>query len=410
MLLVESNPPQEVAANDPAATPTLVPVTREAPPPPRNEVVRPLPPDDFFGTSPLVVSELRELGAMSALAAEWSELLAVVDHEVFSRPEFITAWLRSFARPEALRLLVARDGKGVLNGVLPLVETRCPEFGVRALQSAANVHSSRFDLVARDPATAADAFITHLAQDESWGVLRLTDVPEGAACWNLLMAAQSAGFPIGTWNSHQSRHLRLPSTVEALRAGLSKNLLSNLRRRRRRLSELGAVTVEHFTGGPELDTRLEELFRVEASGWKGRQGTAIEQEAQTHGFYREVARAAADGGYLSMYFLRLDGHAIAVDLALRYRGRFLSLKVGYDEAYARFSPGQLLTEDELVQGITEGLTEFDLLGDDAPYKAEWADEIRPHHRLYIFPRTRTGRALCSAKFKLAPRLKRLLGR
>ncbi len=381
-------------------------------PPGLNQLRAPVGREQFLQISApsLRVSEVRDWAGFDALAIEWEHLLSGLEHEVFARPEFMGAWLRTFAAQSPLRVLVAREEDGSLSAVLPLVETRCPEFGVRALHSAANVHSSRFDLVAKHPGAAATAFIEHLALDPGWQVLRLMHVPDGAAAWNLLRAAEAAHFPVGTWTSHRSRYLQLPPTVEELRGRLSKNLTSGLRRRRRRLLETGAVSLELFTHGPELEARLEELFSVEASGWKGREGTAILQDEQTRRFYREVAHAAARAGYLTLYFLRLDGRAIAADLAFTYRGRFLSLKFGYDEQFARFSPGQLLTEDELHEGIGSGLQEFDLLGDDAPWKEAWADQTRPHHWLYVFPRTRTGRALCSAKFKLAPRLKRLLGR
>lgn len=379
----------------------------------RNEVTQPQRAEQFFGrqAAGLQISELRGRDRLEALGGEWSELLDQIPHEVFSRPELVSVWLRSFSSPGAVRTLVARDAQGKLAAVLPLVEARVPELGgVRALCAPGNVHSCRFDFAALDPAAAASAFMEHLGRDPGWQVLRLTNVAEGAACWNLLFAAEARNHPIGTWSANRSRHLPLPATVEGLRTRLDPTLLANLRRRRRRLGESGEISLEHFTGGPELDQRMEELYRVEASGWKGREGTAMALEAETRAFYRDLCHAAARGGYLSLHFLRLNGQAIAADLALAYRGRFLSLKIAYDEALARFGPGQLLTEDMLRYAINQGLTEYDLLGDDAPYKAAWADQVRPHHWLYVFARTTTGRALCSAKFKFAPMLKRLLGR
>ncbi|MDQ3262949.1 MAG: GNAT family N-acetyltransferase [Myxococcota bacterium] len=379
----------------------------------RNEVAQPQSAQQFFArpAARLEVSELRGLHRLEALGGEWSELLEGIPHEVFSRPELVSAWIRSFAGSGAVRTLVARDAQGKLAAVLPLVEARASELGgVRALCAPGNVHSCRFDFAARDPSAAAGAFMAHLGRDSSWQVLRLTNVAEGAACWNLLFAAEAGNHPIGTWTANRSRHLTLPATVEELRTRLDPTLLANLRRRRRRLAESGEVSLEHFTGGADLDQRLDELFRVEASGWKGREGTAITLDVKTRAFYRDLCHAASRGGYLSLHFLRLNGAAIAADLALAYRGRFLSLKIAYDEALARFGPGQLLTEDMLRHAITQGLTEYDLLGDDAPYKAAWADQVRPHHWLYIFARTTTGRALCSAKFKFAPMVKRLLAR
>src|SRR5258706_43836 len=82
------------------------------------------------------------------------------------------------------------------------------------------------------------------------------------------------------------------------------------------LDERGELVMERFTGGPELEARLEEGFWLEGSGWKGRRGTSIAQDADTRGFYRELARSAADDGGLSLYFLRLGGRAVAFHYGL----------------------------------------------------------------------------------------------
>ncbi|HSP79034.1 MAG TPA: GNAT family N-acetyltransferase, partial [Myxococcaceae bacterium] len=191
---------------------------------------------------------------------------------------------------------------------------------------------------------------------------------------------------------------------------LSSRFKANCRRRRRKLEERGRVEVERVEGGLELEARLEEGFSLEASGWKGRRGTAMAQDGRTRGFYSELAREAGYAGRLALYFLRLDGRAVAFQYGLCHGGRYFLLKPGYDESLGECSPGQLLMEEVLRDCIARGLREFDFLGPDMVWKRDWTDRVRRHSWLYVFNDTAFGRALCAAKFRWGPRAREVVTR
>ncbi|WP_199724573.1 GNAT family N-acetyltransferase [Corallococcus sp. AB011P] len=359
---------------------------------------------------PLCVAEVRSLAAFNALEAEWNALVKRADDQVFYRHEFVRCWLENFAPGAALRILTARNALGMLVAVLGLQEEQGHQYGVpvRQLSSLTNKHSCRFDLVAEEPRHAAVAFLSHLLGDPSWEVLRLSDVPEGGAAWELLNAARGAGMPWGAWPSARSPYLVLPPTVAAWTKGRSN--AKPLRRRRRRLEERGRVEVERVAEVEGLGSKLEEAFALEQSGWKAQEGTAIAQAEHRRGFYTGLAHTAAERGWLGLYFLRLDGRAIAFQYGLEYGGRYLAMKPGYDETLAEVSPGHLLTENLIQDCIGRGLGELDLLGDDAPYKREWTEQVRQHHWLFIYRDTWMGQTLQRSKFRWAPVAKRMVGR
>lgn len=361
---------------------------------------------------PITVSELTDRAAFIALEREWDELVARTRNEIFFRHRFIRLWIDNFAPEAKLRVLVARSADGALVAALPLMQERAKIYGVPVTQlvSTANPHSCRFDLVAEDPALAADAVFEYLAADTGWDVLRITDVPEGGNAFALLDRARRAEWPTGTWSSLHSPYIPLPGTYEALAATLQSKFKANLRRRRKKLEERGKVTVEKVTGGPELAARLEEGFALEASGWKGLNGTAMAQDHATRGFYSELARDAAYGNYLSLYFLRLDGRAIAFQYGLRFGGRYLLLKPGYDERLRECSPGQLLMDEVLRDLSGSEVDEFDFLGPDMVWKRDWTDRVRPHTWMFIFRASAVGRALCKAKFQWLPVAKETVAR
>ncbi|MBF5040773.1 GNAT family N-acetyltransferase [Aggregicoccus sp. 17bor-14] len=412
------HPTGELAAQEPSRAPntpgraslrpTDVPLFSEL-----EEVAPWQPPRTAHAPSagPLQVYEARGRAAFDALALEWDALAARTDDQVFHRHGYLRCWLDHFAPRARLRVLTARSAEGRLAGALVLLEQRRRQYGVRVRQlaSASNEHSGRFDMLAEDPEAVGRAFLAHLAQDESWDVLRVTHVYEGGAAWALLPASEAAGMPAGVWHSGQSPYVQLPATLEALAQEKRKNR-KTLRRKRRRLEERGKVTVDRVDGGEALDLWLEEGFRIERSGWKAKNGTAISQDARTLGFYTALAHRAAAEGQLALYFLKLDGQPIAFQFGLAYGERYLAMKPGYDEAYADVSPGQLLTESLIEDCVRRGIRELDLLGDDSPSKREWTERARRHGWLFVFRDSLVGRTLHSAKFRWAPMARRMVRR
>jgi CelD/BcsL family acetyltransferase involved in cellulose biosynthesis len=358
------------------------------------------------------VLEVTDRTAFMALAPEWNTLVSSTADEPFFRHEFFRVWVDNFAPEARLRVLTLRDGEGRLGAALPLMAGRTLLLGmpVRQLSATANPHSCRFELLAREPRVAAEAFLAHLRRDDSWDVLQLTDVPEGGGGWSLYEAARAAGLPCGTWESLCSPYVPLPASWEAYQRTLASRFKANCRRRRRKLEAWGRVELERVEGGLELEARLEEGFALEASGWKGRQGTAMSQDGRTRGFYSELAREAGYAGRLALYFLRLDGRAVAFQYGLRHGGRYFLLKLGYDESLGECSPGQLLMEEVLRDCLARGLREFDFLGPDMVWKRDWTDRVRRHIWLYIFKDSAFGRALCAAKFRWGPMAREVVTR
>jgi CelD/BcsL family acetyltransferase involved in cellulose biosynthesis len=359
---------------------------------------------------PQRVEQVCTRDAFLALADDWNALAERCDDQLFYRHDFFRLWLAHFADADALRILVLRDGGGRLTAVLPLLALRTRMYGIplRELRAVANVHSCRFDLLADDPAGAADAFVAHLRSRDDWDLLRVIDTPAYGRAPTLLAVAHDAGLPAGLWISQHSPYLRLQAGWEALESSLDKRFRSSLRRRRRRLQHHGHVTVERYGGGAELEEKLAEGLALEARGWKGRAGTAIAQDPATCEFYRALAAHAAERGELALWFLRVDGQAVAFDLALEYHGRLLLLKTAYDERFANCSPGQLLLEDELRDASRRGLDECDFLGPQSKAKSDWTRTTRAHCWVFVFRGPR-GRLLSTLKFRLVPLLKHLRG-
>lgn len=356
---------------------------------------------------PYRVEEVRGRAAFEALREEWNALAArgPVDLPMV-RHEWISAWLEAFAPRESPLVLAARARSGELMGLAPfLVERRR---GVVRLLAPANDHSCRFEWVLGEDASGAVAALwAHLRDRLRWDVLLLRDVPRDGPTSTLLEALARADRHLtGRWESLRTPRIALGGAPAEERT--SAKFRANLRRRAKRLAEQGAAAVKRVDGADGLDGALDEFLAVEASGWKGAQGSAIALDPALVGFYRRVARDAAARGALALRLLLLDGRAVAAHLGIVHRGVYYLPKTGYDEGLASASPGQLLQREVLAECEARGLAGFDFLGPDMAWKRDWEPTHAPHDWLYVYRPSLAGRALHSFKHRVRPVVKEVL--
>ena len=185
-------------------------------------------------------------------------------------------------------------------------------------------------------------------------------------------------------------HFGMLQYWESFEAQIPGRRRSKMRRFRRRLEEQGSLSVELEHGDRGLEALLDEGFAIEGSGWKGERGTAIISSPETERFYREVAAWASERGWLRLWFLRLDGRAIAFGFCLEQGGAHYELKVGFDPAHASFGPGVILTQARLEHSFSAGLGSYEFLGQPERHKLDWTETCRELARLQLFAPTLAG--------------------
>ncbi len=374
----------------------------------RSPVARPAesPPDATAGLRSYAVEEVRGRAAFEVLHDEWNSLLARGPVDMpFARHEWISAWLQAFAPSRVPVALVARDPNGGAAGIAPFLEERGR--GAVRLVAPANDHSCRFEWVlGRDPSGAVAALWAHARDRLRWDVLLLRDVPRHGPTSALLEPlARRDGHLTGRWESMQSPFVPLGDRPAEERT--SVKFRANLRRRARRLAEMGAVSLERFGGG-DVNGAISTFLALEASGWKRERGTAIALDPALVRFYTCVAHDASARGALAVRALLLDGRAVAVHLGLVHRGVYHLAKTAYDERLGSVSPGQLLQREVLAECEALGLARFDFLGPDMEWKRDWAPDHVAHDWLYVYRPSVTGRAMHALKHRVRPFVKEAL--
>ena len=302
---------------------------------------------------------------LAARAAEWDALAQIGGTPYVSSP-WLRAWLQSYA-PEAVCLVRFDDSERLIAGA-------CVIRNGRRLRSATNVETGDWGIVATDSLARATVW-RHLVATSSRRI-RLDAVTEESAA--IARAALRAnGYVVATRRAHDSPVMNLPADWRTLEAGLSRNLRSQLRRRSRDLERLGEVRLR--TSAPiSVDDDFERFVALEASGWKGRAGTAIACSPRSFALYRDFVAGAAELGWARLQFLELDGVPIAADLSCAFAGGIFMLKTAYDERLREQAPGFVLRAHALRAAIDEGALFYDFLGGADAYKLRWADASRQH--------------------------------
>jgi CelD/BcsL family acetyltransferase involved in cellulose biosynthesis len=291
-----------------------------------------------------------------------------------------------------------RDDDGALGALVPVLRRG------RRLRFAGNDHTPWTGIFAGTPA-AAEALAVALTSYAA--VLRTGPVQtEGSSAAAVRVAARRAGSLQIDVPGRRSPYVVIEG-LDNVDDVLDREFRKTLRRNRRRLAEQGQVELTVHTGLGGLDAHLAEAFAIEQRQWKGTAGTAIASNVDTLAFYRQVARAFAGRGELQLAFLRVAGRPVSFALDIVHGDVQYSLKTGYDPAFARFSPGQLITHSLLNEAVQRGVRRYELLGSDEPYKLKWTRAVHELAGITVFAPTASGTAHLLARKIAQPAARRV---
>lgn len=383
--------------------------------PPESRVMDPQVP---LSAGPTAAGELRcqllrGARALADLRPQWLRITADMAHKRFFH---LYPWHASYFGAldhdlAAMHALVVSDGP-VPAGILPLKRTARDFYGIRlaALELPRHAHVPLSDVVlsdrlrGRDVAGAVRAFLS--AARIEWDVIGFNNVLEDGAAFAL-----GAGDPYRVaLPTRRCDYLVRPTDYDKFAKTLSKNFRANLRKARNKLSRFkgeGRLQCVSVSDPAQLEWAFEEFLQVEASGWKGEAGTrsAIGLSQRLRQYYRSLLTGFAELDGYEINLMRFDGRSIGAQFCLRTGDTSYLLKIGYDEAYAKYAPGNMLLEWLLKRRNDSRIRHINLVT-DAAWHADWLPASHQVYNVYLFnPRSSRARLvhrLMKLRSALAP--------
>jgi CelD/BcsL family acetyltransferase involved in cellulose biosynthesis len=306
--------------------------------------------------------EWRALADLPPIVEAWRELAGrALEPNIFYEPAFALAATGVFgANAGAVLVWSGRRPRKLLGFFPARIEPRRYGFKLPVLVGWTHPYAPLgVPLVEREAAEAVvAALLDHLVAETTLpGFLLLPFLHvDGAFAAVLDTILQRAQLPAADFNPRRRAMLAPgPDRSHYLDGALGARKRKELRRLCRRLAETGAVLTVTATEPAAIAAAIEDFFALEAGGWKGRAGTAAAARDDLHRFVRTAVAGSAAEEKVAIERLLLDGRAIAAAIVFRSGRSAWFWKIAYDEAYARFSPGVLLTvalTEELIDDAT----------------------------------------------------------
>lgn len=197
----------------------------------------------------------------------------------------------------------------------------------------------------------AEEVLTYFLKDEKARRLiphsmRFRWVPSsGRFCEIFKRAAARAGWSVRLDANHKRAFMdATKSAEENLKNALSSNKRRKLGRFLRRLNEKADVKFEVVENDGQIAAALDEFLDLEASGWKGRGGTAILSNDTWATYFKELVHGLAPDENIKIYRLYCGQDLLSSALLVHSGTEAWCWKIAFNEDFASYSPGLLLTK------------------------------------------------------------------
>lgn len=312
---------------------------------------------------------------MEEIRAEWQDLARCSPSATpFQTWEWQSAWLRHYRRTKRPHLFAIHEGNDLV-GLMPLTRTAGPWRTIRAMGSGLSDYLHPLAREGYEEGVAREV-ARHLRDMAKVDLIDLHQVRETQplARTNGSFLSFDSGFRCAQEQA-TCLVLDLPGSYEDYLGSLGKSLRYDVRRLEKSLFREGRASVEQVSEH-EIATGLDILFEQHKLRWHKR-GLPGVFGGRARRFHEDWIRQAITEGWLWLSILRLDSEPIGAIYAMRLGSTCYYYQAGFDPSKGSISPGTLLVAATIRRAIEEGLTHFDFLRGDEPYKRRW----KPQHEI-----------------------------
>jgi CelD/BcsL family acetyltransferase involved in cellulose biosynthesis len=347
----------------------------------------------------LRIDIIRDFNAFLRLEPVWDRLLAASDADsLYMTFDWFRFYWRFFEKnSEMLVFVLNQDGEPV--AIVPLMRVRMFWRAIphTALTFIANYYSNTAGIIDVSGTNVLGPVLARLGSSgPRFDVFYVNFLPEGSATHRMFRESLgSLQLPLRELPGDTSPYILLPASWDEYFKGRNKHFRHNYNRMVRTFEESGEYALRSYSRPGELPGAWEKVLEISRRTWKYKNGSAIANSPARSGFYRKCAEWAAERGWFRLLVMEHKEKPVAFCYDLPYKKTLFSNKSGFDESYAKLSPGTYVICRSIRDAIAAGFATYDLMGRDEEYKMKFTSLVKTHRRFVIFNRSLTGRFLAS---------------
>jgi CelD/BcsL family acetyltransferase involved in cellulose biosynthesis len=341
---------------------------------------------------------IRSINELGTLETGWNDLLEKFAFgDVGYSFNWFHNWSNSFLEDKPIHVVALEKDERLLS-VLPLYKEKIPYLKLKmsVLKSMTNWHSHRFDLLAdQENEEVFSKTIEAAFKGGKSNVIVLNFVPKNSnvfkwiesSCkhmnWNFVVSDHSENFQVKEATNYDSFFEQLDGKFRR-----------NMRAVEKKAQSMGNLSLKKLSSEDEIAHFLEKGFAIEASGWKGTQGTAITCNQTVQRFYEGIAKDLFKRGQFDAYLLSNETYDLAFFYCIKGFGVTRALKIGSNENFRNFAPGMLITIEVLKQLHEKGnFNVWDFCGGHARWKKDWGNHSEKLFNVAIYNNNFIGKSL-----------------
>lgn len=316
---------------------------------------------------------LRSWDKIKPYKAMWDSILRENNTDiVFMTFEWLYLWWKYHGEGKRLFFLVAKDDNNIL-GFCPLMEV--PARGYKEIRFIGGNELSYmgFPIKSGFKCAVLGSILDYLIGLKGNHMFNIHGIFKDADEYNIFKDYLD-----------KTRRKYLKSSLECYFIGLhnrdynsyiagrfGRNSIRTMERKEKRLARLGELSFKPFT---ERDGDIERIFDIHEKRWQRKVGHSKFSKGRTREFFKELALSDKMPFETSVDIIDVDGTPISFIYGFYYNGRYTFYRIGHDDNFAIFSPGELVLRKKLKDCFEKGYRVFDFGVGYEPYKAAWTDE------------------------------------
>ena len=216
-----------------------------------------------------------------------------------------------------------------------------------------------------------------------WDIIRVLSLPQDEQLSKVFISIMSKSYKIDVDETNTLIIDCEREFDEYTKNDIDAKDFKFLKKKRRQLNRVGIIKFVEITEPYDIEKGLRTFYDIEDSGWKGREGTSLKRSYYGE-FYKELAFHLSKENKFRLYFLQLNNDYIAGMYVIIDQGICYTIKIGYLEKFAKYSPSVMLDYFIFEHLFKEKeIRKIDFYGPFYSFQKIWGKHRRKNYNITI---------------------------